>query len=76
MYLLILPAVSKNIIDKGRKSIWLTVSLRTYYGRKKYPDPPIINTDNTHMSCRNFQRSSTLNWYCLRYMHGLAYRMA
>ena len=19
-----------------------------YYGRKKYPDPPIINTDNTH----------------------------
>ena len=34
-----------------------------YYGRKKYPDPPIINTDNTHMSHRNFQRSSTLEWY-------------
>ena len=30
MYLLILPAVSKNIIDKGRKSICVTVSLRTY----------------------------------------------
>ena len=31
MYLLILPTVSKNIIDKGRKSICITVSLRTYY---------------------------------------------
>ena len=30
MYPLILPAVSKNIIDKGRKSICVTVSLRTY----------------------------------------------
>ena len=30
MYLLILPTVSKNIIDKGRKSICVTVSLRTY----------------------------------------------
>ena len=30
MYLLILPALSKNIIDKGRKSICVTVSLRTY----------------------------------------------
>ena len=30
MYLLILPVVSKNIIDKGRKSICVTVSLRTY----------------------------------------------
>ena len=30
MYLLILPAVSKNIIDKGRKSTCVTVSLRTY----------------------------------------------
>ena len=47
-----------------------------YYGRKKYPDPLIINTDNIHMSRRNFQRSSTLDWYCLRYMHGLAHRMA
>ena len=27
MYPLILPAVSKNIIDKGRKSICVTVSL-------------------------------------------------
>ena len=47
-----------------------------YYGLKKYPDPPIINTDNKHMSGRNFQHSYTLDWYCLRYMHGLAYRMA
>ena len=32
MYLLIIPAVSKNIIDKGRNSICVTVSLllRTY----------------------------------------------
>ena len=30
MYLLIQPAVSKNIIDKGRNSICVTVSLRTY----------------------------------------------
>ena len=30
MYPLIPPAVSKNIIDKGRKSICVTVSLRTY----------------------------------------------
>ena len=30
MYPLILPAVSKNIIDKGRKTICVTVSLRTY----------------------------------------------
>ena len=30
MYPLILPVVSKNIIDKGRKSICVTVSLRTY----------------------------------------------
>ena len=30
MYPLILPAVSKNIIDKGRKAICVTVSLRTY----------------------------------------------
>ena len=30
MYLLILPAVFKNIIDKGRTSICVTVSLRTY----------------------------------------------
>ena len=30
MYLLILPTGSKNIIDKGRKSICVTVSLRTY----------------------------------------------
>ena len=48
----------------------------TYYGRKKYPDPPIINTDITHMSCRNFQCSFTLDCSCLRYMHRLAYRMA
>ena len=27
---LILPAVSENIIDKGRKCICVTVSLRTY----------------------------------------------
>ena len=47
-----------------------------YYGRKKYPDPLNINTDNTHMSRRNFQRSSTIDWCCLRYMQGLAYRMA
>ena len=40
----------------------------TYYGRKKYPDPPFINTDNIHLSRRNFQRSSTLDWYCLRYI--------
>ena len=30
MYLFILPAVFKNIIDKGRTSICVTVSLRTY----------------------------------------------
>ena len=30
MYLLILATVSKNIIYKGRKSICVTVSLRTY----------------------------------------------
>ena len=30
MYLLILPAASKNIVDKGRKSIRVAVSLRTY----------------------------------------------
>ena len=50
--------------------------LGKYYGRKKYPDPPIINTDITHMSCRNFQCSFTLDCSCLRYMHRLAYRMA
>ena len=38
---------------------------------QKVSGPPIINTDNIHMSRRNFQRSSTLDWYCLRCMHGL-----
>ena len=39
MYLLILPAVSKNIINNlGKKSISVTVSLRTYmYSQLIYP---------------------------------------
>ena len=68
-------------LSKIKYSIWISKecpnkTVKLYYGRIKYPDPPIINTDNTHMSHRNFQRSSTLDWYCLRCMHGLAYRMA
>ena len=36
MYLLILPAVSKNIIDIGKKSICLTVSLTYMYSHVIY----------------------------------------
>ena len=41
-----------------------------------YPEPPTILTDNTHLSRRNIQRSYTLDRYCLRCMHSLAYGMA
>ena len=60
-----------QIISTGLLTALATI---TYYGRKKHPNPPIINTDNTHKIRRNFQRSHTLDWYCLRYMHSLAYR--
>ena len=40
-------------------TLGIGAGLLSYYGRKKCPDPPIINTDNTHMSCRNFHIPST-----------------
>ena len=43
-----------QLIFNDLRLITMTKLFITYYGRKKYPDPPIINTDNTHMSRRNF----------------------
>ena len=62
------------IIDKPH----LTYIIRCiyYYARKKLPDPPIINTAQ-HTYCRiDFQRPYTLDRFCSRYMHGLAYELA
>ena len=47
-----------------------------YYARKKLPDPPIINTAQHTYFRIDFQRPYTLDRFCSRYMHGLAYRMA
>ena len=47
-----------------------------YYARKKLPDPPIINTAQHTYFHIDFQRPYTLDRFCSRYMHGLAYEMA
>ena len=46
MYLLILPAVPKNIIDKSRKSICVIVSLRTYM----YSQPIYLHVGGSYTS--------------------------
>ena len=47
-----------------------------YYARKKLPDPPIINTAQHTYFRIDFQCPYTLDRFCSRYMHGLAYEMA
>ena len=46
LYIYSLYVIKQSVLDYPDRII--------YYGRKKYPDPPIINTDIIHMSRRNF----------------------
>ena len=60
-----------KILQRWRQSMF-----KPYYARKKLPDPPIVNTAQHTYFRIDFQRPYTLDRFCSRYMHGLAYGMA
>ena len=70
-YLDITISTNNSDIDSKRQ-------MRKMYAnilREKVSGPPYYKHWITHMSRRDFQRSCTLDWNCLRYMNGLAYGM-
>ena len=70
MYLLILPAVSKNIIDKGRKSICVTVSLRTYmYSQLIYLQFGGSYTSFTQLELRYMLWNTSVHQILVRFLY-------